>query len=47
MSQQTENNNIANFVKHMTEKNYAEANKYLHAVLEDKMKKRIADSVSK
>ena len=32
---------IANFVRCMAEKNYAEANKYLHAALEQKLKNRI------
>lgn len=42
MSQET---NILQYVKHMTEKNYAEANKYLHAALQDKMKERMASVV--
>ncbi len=34
-------NNIINFVKEVSEKNYSEANKYLRAALEAKMKERI------
>ena len=33
--------NIIQYIKNVTEKNYAEANKYLQAALEDKMKQRI------
>ena len=33
--------NILNFLRSLSEKNYAEANKYLQASLEDKMKSRI------
>ena len=42
-SQNTNKRDILNFIKCMNEKNYAEANKYLHAALEDKMKIRIAE----
>lgn len=34
--------NIVNFLKHLNEKNYAEANKYLKKVMESKLAKRIA-----
>jgi len=37
------NINIVKFIKCMNEKNYAKANKYLQAVLENKMKVRIAE----
>jgi len=40
MAEQHENN-ILNFLRSLSEKNYAEANKYLQASLEDKMKSRI------
>ena len=33
--------NLSQFIKNVTEKNYSEANKYLHAALEQKMKGRI------
>ena len=36
-----ESANIAQFLKSLSEKNYAEANKYLQASMEDKMKARI------
>ena len=36
---------ITKFIKCMNEKNYAKANKYLQAVLEDKMKARIASGI--
>ena len=38
----TSKREILSFIKCMNEKNYAEANKYLHAALEAKMKARIA-----
>lgn len=39
-----ENSNIANFLKSLSEKNYAEANKYLQASMESKMKARIKEA---
>ena len=36
---------IVNFVKSMTEKNYAEANKYLQAAIEQKAKQKIRNAV--
>ena len=39
------NINISNFIKHLSEKNYAEANKYLQATLHEKIKDRINKSV--
>lgn len=39
-----DNNNIISFLKSLSEKNYAEANKYLQASLEDKMKHRIKET---
>ena len=41
-----ESTDISNFLKSLTEKNYAEANKYLHAVLDTKMKGRIRDTAT-
>jgi uncharacterized protein YcfJ len=41
-----ESTDISNFLKSLTEKNYAEANKYLHAVLDTKMKSRIRDTAT-
>ena len=35
--------NILQFVKHLSEKNYAEANKYLQASLEGKMMNRMRE----
>lgn len=40
-----EKNNIINYIKSVSEKNYAEANKYLQAALEEKMKSRIKSAV--
>jgi len=37
--------NIVKFIKCMNEKNYAKANKYLQAVLENKMKARMASGI--
>lgn len=36
-----DNNDIVKFIQHVSEKNYAEANKYLQAALEAKMRERI------
>lgn len=38
-----EDNNILQFVKYLSEKNYAEANKYLQASLEAKMMSRMKE----
>lgn len=38
---------ITKFISEVSQKNYAEANKYLQAALEDKMKQRIADTKHK
>ena len=38
---------VLGFIKNMTEKNYAQANKYLQASLEDKMKSRIEGAAKK
>jgi hypothetical protein len=38
---------ILGFIKNMTEKNYAQANKYLQVSLEDKMKSRIEGAAKK
>ena len=37
--------NITNFIKHLNEKNYSEANKYLQATLHEKIKDRISKSL--
>ena len=42
-----DNTNILNFLRSLSEKNYAEANKYLQASMEDKMKSRIEDATQK
>ena len=39
--------NINRFISQVSQKNYAEANKYLRAALEDKMKSRIAQTQHK
>ena len=36
-----DNNDIVKFIQHVSEKNYAEANKYLQAALDARMKQRI------
>ena len=36
--------NIANFVKHLGEKNYAEADKYLNKAVEHKLLQKIVDN---
>jgi len=47
----TENRNgyseIVKFVNYMTEKNYAEANKYLQVALDRKFKQRIKDTANR
>jgi hypothetical protein len=40
-----ENVLISNFIKCISEENYAEANKYLMQVIEDKIMKRISQSI--
>jgi hypothetical protein len=40
-----EKNNISKFLKHLSEKNYSSAHKYLKAVLEDKFKKNISNRI--
>lgn len=40
-----ENVLISNFIKCVSEENYAEANKYLKQVIEDKIMKRISQSI--
>lgn len=42
-----ENTHIVGFIKNVNEKNYAEANKYLQAALEAKMKDRIRKTADK
>ena len=36
---------LANFIKYIAEEKYAEANKYLKQVIEDKIMKRISQSI--
>jgi len=36
---------IASFIKHLNEKNYSEANKYLQVTLHEKIKDRISKSL--
>ena len=43
----SESTQISMFLKSLTEKNYAEANKYLHAVLDTKMKGKIKTTATK
>jgi hypothetical protein len=38
--------NINRFLRSLTEKNYAQANKYLHAVISDKIKNRIRSTAN-
>ena len=42
----SESANIVNYIKSISEKNYAKANKYLHAAIEDKMKSKIRGTAS-
>ena len=44
---QKENTNINKFISQVSQKNYAEANKYLQAALEGKFKSRIAETQHK
>ena len=44
---QKENTNINKFISQVSQKNYAEANKYLQAALEDKFKNRLAETQHK
>lgn len=40
-SQASNNENILNFIKNISQKNYAEANKYLKEVINSKLKAKI------
>ena len=42
-----EKQNIEKFIKCISEKNFAEGNKYLKAVVEEKLKARIANAAKK
>jgi|TARA_R110002020_G_scaffold120146_5_gene273807 hypothetical protein len=42
-----ESANIVNYIKSISEKNYAKANKYLHAAIEDKMRDKIKNTADK
>ena len=42
-----ESANIVNYIKSVSEKNYAKANKYLHAAIEDKMRDKIRGTADK
>ena len=44
---QKEKTNINKFISQVSQKNYAEANKYLQAALEDKFKNRLAETQHK
>ena len=41
----TDGKKITNFISQVVSKNYHGANKYLHAIVESKMKTRIASAV--
>jgi hypothetical protein len=41
------NANLLNFVKHISQKNYAEANKYLQEVVDSKLKAKIETASKK
>lgn len=41
-----ETKNIKQFISHMVEKNYSEANKSLQQIIEDKLKQRVRTSLS-
>lgn len=41
-AQNSEKSNILNFIKNISLKNYAEANKYLQEVIDSKIKNRIS-----
>jgi hypothetical protein len=43
----SEKQNIEKFIKCISEKNFAEGNKYLKTVVEEKLKARIANAVKK
>ena len=43
----SESANIVNYIKSISEKNYAKANKYLHAAIEDKMRDKIKNTADK
>lgn len=40
-----ETKNIKQFISHMAEKNYSEANKSLQKIVEDKLKQRVRSSL--
>ena len=42
-----EKNNIAKFLKQLSEKNYSSAHKYLKAILEQKVKKTLMRGIEK
>lgn len=42
-----EKNNISKFLKHLSEKNYSSAHKYLKAIVDDKVKTKIAQRIAK
>ena len=46
MAEKKESTNINKFLRNLNEKNYAQANKYLHAVLSDKIRDRIRNTAN-
>ena len=42
-----EKNNIAKFLKQLSEKNYSSAHKYLKAILEQKVKKNLLKGIER
>jgi hypothetical protein len=42
-----EKNNISKFLRHLSEKNYSSANKYLKAILNSKINKNVSDRIDK
>ena len=47
MATTKEKNNIAKFLKQLSEKNYSSAHKYLKAILEQKVKKTLMKGIEK
>jgi hypothetical protein len=47
MATTKEKNNIAKFLKQLSEKNYSSAHKYLKAILEQKLNKRVLKGIER
>jgi hypothetical protein len=47
MSNVQEKNNIAKFLKQLSEKNYSSAHKYLKAILEQKINKKLLKGIER